>query len=248
VENILIVEDDRILLQTLVDHLGSTGYLVVTAEDGLRGLQEFYHQRPRLIILDTELPGMDGWTVATRIREISDIPLIMMPPEKEQEVLRAFALGADDCVTKPFSMAVMVARVDVLLKRASRDGPDVGDVRINGDLVIDITSRRVTKRGQVVELTPTEFRLLALLARHAGRPLPHEFLLIEVWGPGYEGEVGHIKRYIWSLRKKLEDDPASPSYLLTERGFGYCLDRCARPPGQARSPRGRSISDEYTQT
>jgi two-component system KDP operon response regulator KdpE len=221
-ERVLIIEDDQILVDGLSETLRNGGFLPVAALDGLSGLQEFYEQRPVLTILDITLPGMDGWTVASRIREVSDAPLIMLTVESaEEEMLRAFALGADDCVSKPFSGAVLVARVDAVLKRAKANGYQQGASFTSGDLTIDFAGRRVIKNEEVVNLTPTEFRLLAVLARHAGRTLPQDYLLANVWGPGYEGEVGYIKHYVWALRQKLEEDPASPCHLLTEHGFGY---------------------------
>ncbi len=221
-DSVLIVDDNRGVLNVLGENLRNAGFSPIAAGDGLAGLRQFYHHQPNMVILDVEMPGMDGWTLTVRIREVSDVPLIMLTAsDTEQDKLRAFALGVDDYVTKPFSSAEIVARVHALLKRTNGNSSHQSTTFTRGDLTIDLDGRRLTKNGQTVHLTPTEFQLLSVLVRHAGRPLPHEYLLSEVWGTGYEGEVEHIKHYVWSLRQKLEDEPASPCHLLTVRGFGY---------------------------
>ncbi len=223
-ESVLIIDDDARVLNMLSQHLRNADFSPITAVDGQSGLQEFYSHRPCLVILDVRIPGMDGFSFLKRLRvadRTAGVPVIVLTAlQAEEAKLRAFALGVDDYVTKPFSCAELVARVKAVLKRAVGDGAGQRAVSC-GDLTIDLAARRVMRKGQVVELSPTEFRLLAALARQKGRPVSHEYLLGEVWGPGYVGEICHIKRYVWALRQKLEDDPASPSHLLTERGFGY---------------------------
>lgn len=149
------------------------------------------------------------------------IPIIMLTAKgQELDKLRGFRLGVDDYVTKPFSFAELTARIGAVLARVQRDAP-AGRPFTSGDLTIDFDQHRAAVNGQPVELTPTEYRLLALLARHPHRTIPAEQLLADVWGPEYAGEVKHVKHYIWSLRQKIETDPGDPQHILTERGFGY---------------------------
>ncbi len=222
---VLIIDNDARALKTLNNHLQDSGFSLITMYDGLSGLKGFYDNHPDLVILDLSTSIMDGWTVVARIRDVSAVPIIVLSTiHTEDDKLRAFSLGADDYMTKPFSCAEMVARVKALLRRINGNRADHNRASTTGDLTIDLTRRRVTRKGTIVNLTPREFRLLATLVRHKGRPISHESLLDSVWGSGYEGEVSYIKRYVWALRKKLEDNPASPSHILTERGYGYCFD------------------------
>lgn len=223
-ETILVIDDDATLLELLADHLQMTGYRPIVAEDGYRGLRLAAEADPDLVILDVMMPVIDGWEVCSRMRETSSVPIIMLTA-KDQEVdkLRGFRLGVDDYVTKPFSFAELVARVGAVLARARRT-PGAAHQMTSDDLVIDFDERRVTVGDGAVELTPTEYHLLEILARHAGRTVPAESLLIEVWGPEYAGEVKHVKHYIWALRKKIEADPGDPEHIITERGFGYRLE------------------------
>lgn len=142
---------------------------------------------------------------------------------EEFDKLRGFRLGIDDYVTKPFSFAELTARIGAVLSRVRRDSEIERQMHI-GELAINFEQRRVTVAGQVIDLTPTEYRLLGLLARHTPRTVPTEQLLTEVWGAAYQGEPEHVKRYIWSLRQKIETDPGHPQHILTERGFGYRLE------------------------
>jgi two-component system KDP operon response regulator KdpE len=176
------------------------------------------------VILDVMMPVIDGWEVCRRLRENSSVPIIMLTAKgQEMDKLRGFRLGVDDYVTKPFSFAELVARVGAVLARGGRAPGAVHQVT-RDDLIIDFDQRRVTVADQVVDLTWTEYHLLEFLARHAGRTVPAESLLIEVWGPEYAGEVKHVKHYIWALRKKIEADPGDPRHIITERGFGYRLE------------------------
>ena len=222
-EKILVIDDDTTLLTLLRQSLERAGYQVITATNGLAGLQQMYDQRPDLIILDVMMPRMDGWETLSRIREVSQVPIIMLTAKDEEaDKIRGFTYGVDDYVTKPFSFAELTARVGAILQRVRRSAPTVPPkVHVVGDLIIDLENRRVTKNGQPIDLTPTEFRLLAYLVENAGRVLSHEQLLTRVWGYEYAGDTGYVKRYIWYLRQKLEDDPSNPQYIITERGFGY---------------------------
>ena len=219
----LVVDDDATLLLLLRQALEKAGYGVVTAAHGLTGLQQMYEHRPDLIILDVMMPRMDGWETVSRIREMSQVPVIMLTAKDEEaDKIRGFSAGVDDYVTKPFSFAELTARVGAVLHR-TRDG---SPARANhtyavGDLVVDLENRRVSKRGELLSLTPTEYKLLAVLVENAPRVLSREQLLAQVWGEAYLGDTDYIKRYIWYLRQKIEDDPATPEYVMTDRGFGY---------------------------
>ena len=220
---ILLVDDDKTLLRLMREALTKADYEVVTASNGIDGLQELYAKQADLVMLDVMMPRMDGWETAARIRQVSRVPIIMLTAkDEESDKLKGFEAGVDDYVTKPFSFAEIVARVGAVLSRARQTPPDHKPKRYaSGDLVIDTDARRVTKSGQVIELTPTEYRLLATLAENGGRVLSHEQLLNKVWGYEYGEDTGYVKRYIWYLRRKIEADPRKPEHILTERGFGY---------------------------
>ena len=224
---VLVIDDDPRLARLLGESLEGAGYRVHTASNGRDGIRELYSHRPDLVILDVMMPSMDGWETLSRMREMSDVPVILLTArDAEAERLRGFELGADDYITKPFSLAEMNARVRAVLARSARASDDApSPPQVLGDLVMDFATRRVLKHGQVLPLTPTEYRLLAALAEHAGRTLSHEQLLERVWGPEYVDEPGYVKRYIWYLRQKIEDDPSAPRYVETVRGFGYRLAR-----------------------
>ena len=225
-QTILLIDDDATLLELLSAHLQTAGYRPLIASDGPSGLQVAAEARPELVVLDVMMPGMDGWEVCERLRgkdapagRLYPIPIIMLTAKGEEiDKLRGFRLGVDDYVTKPFSFAELAARVGAVLARAQ---PTPNHIVTSGNLIIDFDQRRVTMAGHPVDLTPTEYHLLETLARHADRTVPVETLLVEVWGPGYAGEVEHVKHYIWALRKKIEADPGDPKHVLTERGFGY---------------------------
>lgn len=222
---VLVIDDDANLVRLLAESLQRAGYEVLSAHNGLAGMRQLYSGHPNLVVLDVMMPHMDGWETLGRIREMSDVPVILLTArDAEADRLRGFMLGADDYVAKPFSLAELNARVRAILLRAGRGGGDGPQPPLAvGDLVIDFASRRVLKRGQAVKLTPTEYRLLAALAENPGRILSHEQLLDRVWGPAYLDEPGYVKRYVWYLRQKIEDDPAAPQVVETVRGFGYRL-------------------------
>lgn len=220
---VLVVDDDTTLLLLLHQALEKAGYDVVTATHGLAGLQQMYEHRPDLIILDVMMPRMDGWETVSRIREMSQVPVIMLTAKDEEaDKLRGFSAGVDDYVTKPFSFAELTARAAAVLHR-TRNGSllRTNHTHTTGDLVIDLENRRISKRGELLSLTPTEYKLLAVLVESAPRVLSREQLLSQVWGEAYLGDTDYIKRYIWYLRQKIEDDPANPEYVITDRGFGY---------------------------
>ena len=220
---ILVVDDDKTLVRLMREALSKAEFDVITAANGIDALQELYAKQPDLIILDVMMPRMDGWETAQRVRQMSQVPIIMLTAkDEESDKLKGFAAGVDDYVTKPFSFAEIIARVQAVLNRVRQVPPDHKTKRFaSGTLVIDTDSRRVTKEGKPVELTPTEYRLLATLAENSGRVLSHEQLLNKVWGYEFGEDTGYVKRYIWYLRRKVEDDPRKPEHILTERGFGY---------------------------
>ena len=221
--HLLLIDDDRTLTSLLGDHLRTAGYAIEVASDGDQGLQRVVVQQPDLIVLDVMMPETDGWEVLERLGGRSSCPVIMLTAkDQEFDKLRAFHLGVDDYVTKPFSFAELTARIGAVLARAGRQR-ESQELIVTGDLQIDLVKRRLTRKGSPIDLTPTEFRLLEVLSRNHDVPVPSEALLEQVWGPDYAGEFEHVKHYIWSLRRKLEADPGDPQHLLTEHGFGYRL-------------------------
>jgi two-component system KDP operon response regulator KdpE len=186
-------------------------------------MQQMYSQRPDLIVLDVMLPRMDGWETCQRIREISNVPIIMLTARgQETDRVMGLKLGADDYVAKPFSLKELEARVEAVLRRSRLPPPDKGRILYADDeLVIDSERLEVNRRGERVQLTAIEQRLLFYLAENAGRVLTNEQILETVWGSEYVNEVDYIKLYIWRLRQKIEEDPRQPKYILTERGIGY---------------------------
>jgi two-component system KDP operon response regulator KdpE len=226
VATILVIDDDQTLLNLLAKHLAKAGFQVITAMNGIFGLQAFYDHRVGLVILDVMMPKMDGWTVCERLREISDVPILLLTAKAdERDRLRGFRLGVDDFVTKPFSAAELIARVEAILNRSQRGQSETRQGPImRGDLLIDLAERRVSRSGELIHLTPIEFRLLAALAERPGHILATETLLAKVWGSEYADDLENVKRYIHYLRQKLEQEPTKPQLIMTERGFGYYLN------------------------
>jgi two-component system KDP operon response regulator KdpE len=222
---VLVVDDEPQVVWVLQFSLQSEGYETYAAHDGLEALEQVRRHHPAYMVLDVMMPRMDGWTTLRRLRRLSDVPVIMLSArDAEADRLRGFELGVDDYVVKPFSLRELAARVRAVLARAARPAePSARAPLVVGDMEIDFDSSRVNKRDEALSLTPTEYRLLAVLAEDPGRTVGHEELLERVWGPEYRSEVGYVKRYVWYLRQKLEDDPARPRYVQTVRGFGYRL-------------------------
>jgi two-component system, OmpR family, KDP operon response regulator KdpE len=220
VSRILVVDDDRQLLRALRINFKARGYETVVAADGTSGLTAASRERPDLVIVDLGLPDMDGVEVVEGVRGWSAVPVIVLSARHlEQAKVRALDAGADDYVTKPFGMDELMARVRAALRRAT---PAVeAPVVVTGSFTVDLAARRVTRDGADVRLTPTEWHVLEVLVRNAGRLVSQRHLLQEVWGPRYESETNYLRVYLAQLRAKLEPDPARPRYLLTEPGMGY---------------------------
>lgn len=196
---------------------------VLAAYTGEEALSLMLSGHPDLVILDIALPDMDGFEVCRRIREFSDVPILMLTAkDDEMDKVRGLELGADDYITKPFGHLELMARIRAVLRRVQIPIPSTGGSRIIvGDVVLDVNRRTVEVQGRPIRLTPTEFNLLQQLMRNAGKVLPHETLLARVWGPEYRREIDYLKVYIRRLREKLEHDPQNPEYILTEYGIGY---------------------------
>ena len=220
VPEILLIDDDQNISGLLCQFLNGQGYITRCAENGRAGLRSMYERKPDLVVLDVTMPQMDGWETLKRLREVSDAPVIMLTArDEEPEILRGFALGADDYVTKPFSFAQLAARIKAVLIR--KGSASTGEHFSAGDIEVHLPTHRVTLAGKAVNLTPTEFNLLVALMRHPGEALSSEDLARQVWGAQYANEVGFVRRYIWHLRQKVEPDPEHPQYIHNERGYGY---------------------------
>jgi two-component system KDP operon response regulator KdpE len=215
---VLVVDDDATLRRTLAIGLRAADHEVLIAADGRTALQAVREDRPDVVVLDLGLPDVSGVEVLRRLRVWSTVPVVVLSARAEStEKVEALDLGADDYVTKPFGMEELLARIRAAARRAGSDVP----VLEAGDLVIDLPARRVTKAGEVVRLTPTEWGLLEMLVRTPGRLVAQRDLLHEVWGPAYDKETNYLRVYVGALRKKLEDDASAPRHLITEPGMGY---------------------------
>lgn len=222
-QNILIVDDDPRLLRLVRVNLEKAGFVVNTASSGGAALEQFDLELPDAIVVDVTMPGMDGFTLTQRIREASNVPIIMLTAMGEQsQKVRGLELGADDYMTKPFDPDELVARVRALLRRSqpSGDGQTSHIVQAGG-LIIDFLKRKVDYNGETIKLTPTEYKLLQQLAQQPDKVIPHTDLLSKVWGPEYRDETGYLWVYIRSLRQKIEPDPSNPTFIMSEPGFGY---------------------------
>ena len=221
-ETILIIDDDAALAKIVQINLEREGYRTVVASSGVEGLQKAYSNQPNLVILDIMMPGMDGWVTCRRLREISDVPIIMLTARgMEADVVKGLELGADDYIVKPFGTKVLLARIHALLRRTDSSATKKPPIYSDGELTVDFVKRVVTVRSERVDLTPTEFKLLSNFVQNEGRVLPHSYLLTQVWGPEYVDEVNYLKLYVRYLRQKIEKDPSNPDYILTEWGVGY---------------------------
>jgi two-component system alkaline phosphatase synthesis response regulator PhoP len=218
---ILVVDDEPKIVKQARDYLEKGGYRVLTAGDGKTALAVARHERPDLIVLDLNLPGMDGLDVCRELRRDSDVPIIMLTARVEEtDRLIGLELGADDYITKPFSPRELVARVRAVLRRVRGGVRTPGLIRA-GDLEIDLRGHSVARAGESIHLTRTEFNLLAALAQHPGQTLTRAQLLDRLHGVAYDGYDRSIDAHVKNLRRKLESDPSEPRYVLTVYGVGY---------------------------
>ncbi|MGC2520969.1 MAG: response regulator [Burkholderiales bacterium] len=222
---VLVIEDEPQIRRFLRTSLDAEGFDVEEAGSGKDGLVMAANCRPEVVILDLGLPDMDGVEVIRRLREWCAVPVIVLSARaQEKDKVAALDAGADDYVVKPFGIGELLARLRVALRREAHVGEPGGtSVFEAGDLKLDLAARRVTRSGFEVHLTPTEYRLLAELVKHAGKVLTQRHLLREVWGPGYVERPHYLRVHMANLRQKLEDDPARPRLLRTETGVGYRL-------------------------
>ena len=221
---VLVVDDEPQLRRFLRASLPAQGYRLVEAATGEEALREAAARAPDLVLLDLGLPDLDGVEVTRRLREWTAAPIVVLSArDQEQDKIRALDAGADDYLTKPFGTGELLARMRVALRHAARGEGENEPVLAIGGLRVDLAGRRVTVEEREVRLTRTEYRLLAFLARHAGKVLTHRQLLKEVWGPGAVDQTHYLRVYMGQLRHKIEADPAQPRYFLTETGVGYRL-------------------------
>ncbi len=220
---VLLTDDDASFARMLSVALESEGYQVRIAGNGQEGLRQLFQWRPDLVILDAVMPRMDGWETCQRMREVSDVPILMLTAKSgEADELKGFHAGADQYITKPFSFPVLLASVRAILKRAKPSTRATERKVITaGAFQVDLARHEIFRDGEKLDLTRTEFRLLATLASRAGEVVSHRELLAQVWGPEYVDQDSYLKIYIRYLRQKVEEDPAEPRYILTKRGVGY---------------------------
>ncbi|MFO8037783.1 MAG: response regulator transcription factor [Anaerolineales bacterium] len=220
---ILVVDDEKRMVRFIQLNLEQDGFQVVTAYNGKEALDQVRTQLPDLVLLDIMMPDIDGFEVLKKIREVSDVPVIMLTAKgEEDDRVKGLELGADDYITKPFSPRELVSRIKAVLRRTKTFQEDQVDVvEVDDRLKIDFSRREVWVEGEKVDLRPTEYRLLYHLVKNAGWVNTHEQLLTKVWGFEYRDEPHYVRLYVNYLRKKLEKDPSNPEYILTERGVGY---------------------------
>jgi len=219
---VLIVDDEPQIRRFLRASLQAHDYQVIEAENGKEGVRACTVQKPDLLILDLGLPDMDGLDVIKLVREWSTIPIIVLSIRSDDaDKIEALDRGANDYVTKPFSMGELLARMRVALRQGQASGDD--PIITAGDIAIDLSKRLVTVAGTAVRLSRKEYDLLRILASHPGKVITHQQLLQEVWGQAYVEETQYLRVYIGQLRQKLEKEPAAPKYLTTEPGVGYRL-------------------------
>ncbi len=229
---VLVVDDEPKLVRLVREVLTASGFRVFSAARGDHAIELVASEQPDLLLLDIVLADeIDGYEVARRVREFTDLPIIMLTAKaRESEMLRGFSAGADDYLTKPFSSKELLARVRAVLKRSRQEKGETAEALMScGPLQIDLARHRVTRAGQSVHLTRTEFSLLRELARERNKVLTHQQLLRAVWGDEYQDDLDYLRAYIRYLRKKLESDPSAPRLILTVQGVGYMLE-CPEQP------------------
>jgi two-component system KDP operon response regulator KdpE len=221
---VLVVDDEPQIRRFLRASLQSHDYIVVEAENGKEAVRVCTVQKPDLLILDLGLPDMDGLDVIKLVREWSTVPIIVLSIRSDDtDKIEALDRGANDYVTKPFSMGELLARMRAALRQGRNEGSDAASLVMAGDIVIDLGKRLITLGGTPVKLSRKEYDLLKILASHPGKVITHQQLLQEVWGPAYVEETQYLRVYVGQLRQKLERNPAEPRWLITEPGVGYRL-------------------------
>jgi two-component system, OmpR family, KDP operon response regulator KdpE len=232
VHTLLIVDDEPRILDSLRMNLELEGYQVFEATNGQEALDAVRLRLPDLVVMDVMMPQMDGFEALRELRKFSSVPVIMLTVKfDERDVIHGLELGADDYLGKPFSPGVLTSRIKAVLRRAETppQTPVSRTLAVDDRLTIDFDRHEVWKDGEKVQLRPTEFRLLYHLASNPGVVMTHETLLSRVWGPEYRDASHYVRLYINYLRQKLEDDPANPRYILTERGVGYRFADLSQP-------------------
>ncbi|MCX7851700.1 MAG: response regulator transcription factor [Caldilineales bacterium] len=224
---IVLIEDDENIAEPLRFGLGHEGYEVHHAVNGPQGLEMVHSLRPDLVLLDVMLPGMSGFTVCRLLRQESVVPIIILTArDQEMDRVMGLELGADDYIVKPFSFRELLARVRAILRRRELDAgrePSPGDRLVVGDLVLDRTARQAWRNQRLLDLRPREFELLMALMEQPGKAIPRQVLLDRVWGEAWIGDPRTLDVHIRWLREKVEDDPSTPRYIQTVRGYGYRL-------------------------
>jgi len=220
---VLVVDDEPAIHRFLAPALAANDYEVLRAETGSAALRQIASDAPDIVILDLGLPDMDGKDVIARVREWSDVPIIVLSArDREAEKIASLDLGADDFVNKPFGVGELMARLRAALRHRMQRQGETPVVRIGG-LEVDVPRRRATWQGAEVSLSPKEFDLLAFLVRHAGKVVTHRQILTAVWGPAHEHDTQYLRVYVSQLRQKVEPNPSDPRFILTEPGIGYRL-------------------------
>ncbi len=233
---VLIVDDEQSIREALGRKLRREGFEVVLCENGLEGLRAFHAEHPDIVILDIIMPGgMDGLTVCDRIREVADTPIMMLSAQAitEEDIVQGLNAGADEYLIKPVRLNEFVARIQALLRRAQLSTSETEQGYNDGYLSVDLHRRHVHVDSRKIHLTPTEFKLLAVLLEHAGRPVTQHDLLEQVWGHEYVDDIYYPRVYISQLRRKIEPDAANPIYILTEHRVGYRFEK--QPPAIAKA-------------
>ncbi|MCB0045472.1 MAG: response regulator transcription factor [Caldilineaceae bacterium] len=222
-QTILVVDDEPRMVRFIKMNLDLEGYLTLEANNGLQALEKVRDHNPDLVLLDVEMPGLDGFETLRRLREMSDAAVIMLTVRgDEEDRIKGLDLGADDYVTKPFSPRELSSRIRAVLRRFETPGrPEEQIIKIDDRLQVDLQRRDVIVNGERISLRPTEYRLLYHLIQNAGWVVPHETLLTKVWGHEYINDNHLLRLYITYLRKKIEEEPSNPHYIFTERGLGY---------------------------